>query len=70
MLVFSENSVEDLISVIAVCDTFHPKLERSQKCHKEWVEELSIYHRVAEATHHEKEKLNNQSQNSPVDELV
>ena len=51
-------------------DSFNPKLERSQKCHEEWVEELSIYHSVAEATHHENEKLNNQSQNSPVDELV
>ena len=70
MFVFSKNSVKDLISIITVRDSFNPELERSQKCHEEWVEELSIYHSVAEATHHESEKLNNQGQNSPVDELV
>ena len=62
--------MKDLISIITVRDSFNPKLERSQKCHEEWVEELSIYHRVAEATHHEKEKLNYHSQYCPVDELV
>ena len=70
MFVFSENSVEDSVSIVAVRYSFDPKLQRCQKYHKEWIEKLPVDHSVTESTHRKENELHKLGQYGSINEFL